>query len=345
MACSENSTSIFAKTPDKETNTMSSAQAPGYHETPAMAQLMAHNVMPHNVLAHTALPGGNDHQADRGEHDGRDRVLDMALGERSAAEQCARATQRLATLGEMTGGIVHDFRNLLAGIESGLRLTEKSSELPEKVRVYIAAAREGIDRGVKLASQLLAFATQQELEAHAGDVNELLKNLELFLRYGAGPGIRVVLELTSDIPKCLIDPSQFDAAVINLVINARDAMPNGGEIQISTERWAVKTAVSGAPAPGTYVRVRVKDSGQGMSAEVARKVFDPFFTTKGEKGTGLGLPQVYAFMRLVGGYVGVTSEQGIGTNFDLLFPSAEPDGIVALHPLRVDFVHELVLGQ
>ncbi len=164
---------------------MSSAQPPGYHETPAMAHVMPHNVMPHNVMphnvvphnvtAHIALPDGNNHQADRGEHDGLDRVFEMARGERSAADQCARAAQRLAALGEMTGGIVHDFRNLLAGIESGLRLTEKSSEQPEKVRVYIAAAREGIDRGVKLTSRLLAFATQQELEAHAGDVNELLR--------------------------------------------------------------------------------------------------------------------------------------------------------------------------
>ena len=136
---------------------MSNAQAPGYHETPAMA-----HIMPHNVMAHIALYDDNNHQTNRGGHDGPDRVLDMALGERSVAEQCACATQRLAALGEMTGGIAHDFRNLLAGIESGLRLAEKSSEQPEKVRVYIAAAREGIDRGMKSTSRLLAFATQQE---------------------------------------------------------------------------------------------------------------------------------------------------------------------------------------
>jgi signal transduction histidine kinase len=233
----------------------------------------------------------------------------------SATEHPARAAQRLAALGEMTGGIVHDFRNFLAVIESGLRLA------------------------------LLAFAKQKELEAHAGDVNELLGNLELPLRYSAGPGIRIVLKLASDIPKCLIDPSQFDAAVLNLVVNARDAMPNGGELQISTDRWAVETAISGSAAPGTYVRVRVKDSGQGMPAEVVRKVFDPFFTTKGEKGTGLGLPHVYAFMRLSGGHVGVTSERGIGTTFDLLFPSVEPDGIVALPPLNAGLGHGSVLQR
>src|SRR5689334_8358511 len=295
-------------------------QSPVDHQAPARA-----NVMPHMVHVDEKA-----RQPDRGGHDRLARVFDMALGERSAQEQRARATQRLAALGEMTGGIVHDFRNLLAITESSLRLAEKSPEQPEKVRVYIAAARQGIDRGVKLTSQLLAFTKRQELEASAGDVNALLRSLELLMRYSAAPGIRIVLKLASDIPKCLIDPSQFDAAVLNLVVNARDAMPNGGELQISTERCGVETAISESPAPGTYVRVRVKDSGQGMPAEVVRKVFDPFFTTKGERGTGLGLPHVYAFMRMVGGHVSVTSELGSGTTVDLLFPSVEPSGIVAL---------------
>jgi signal transduction histidine kinase len=240
------------------------------------------------------------------------------------AEQRARATQRLAALGEMTGGIAHDFRNLLAAIESGLRLAERRLEEPEKVRAYIAAAREGIDQGVKLTSQLLAFAKQQELEMPAGDVNEFLRSFEPFLRYGAGSGIHIAFELAADIPMCLTDQSQFDAAVLNLVVNARDAMSDGGEIQIKTERIVLTKATSGSPPPGTYVRVRVKDSGKGMSPEVLQRVFDPLFTTKGEKGTGLGLPQVYAFMKLVGGHVAIESKQGIGTTFDLLFPSAEP---------------------
>jgi signal transduction histidine kinase len=284
-------------------------------------------------------------QSDRGVHDRFEGVLDTALGERSAAEQRAYASQRLAALGEMTGGIAHDFRNLLAAIESGLRLAEKSSEQPEKMRAYLAAARQGINRGVKLTSQLLAFAKQQELEARAADVNELLRKLELLLKYSAGPGIRIVLKLASDIPNCLIDPSQFDAAVLNLVVNARDAMPHGGEIWISTERWVAETAMSGSPAPGAYVRVCVKDSGQGIPAEVVRKVFDPFFTTKGEKGNGLGLPHVYAFMRRLGGHISVTSEWGRGTTFDLLFPSVEPDGARRVAPLNADLGHGSVLRR
>ena len=256
-------------------------QLPVYPQSPAKV----------SVMPHIAHPDDNDLQPDRGEHDRLDRAFDGALGERSPAEQRARATQRLAALGEMTGGIAHDFRNLLAVIESGLRLAENSLEQPDKVRVYIAAARQGIDRGVKLTSQLLAFAKRQELEARAGDVNDLLRNLELLLTYSAGPGIRIVLELAPDIPNCLIDPSQFDAAVLNLVVNARDAMPHGGEVRISTERWVAETTISCEPAPGAYVRVCVKDSGQGIPTEVVGKVFDPLFTTKGENGNGLGLPQ------------------------------------------------------
>jgi signal transduction histidine kinase len=290
-------------------------------------------------MPHIARPDDNGLQADRGAHDRLDQAFDVALGERSPAEQCERATQKLAALGEMTGGIAHDFRNLLAIIESGLRLAEKSLEQPEKAHVYIAAAREGIDRAVKLTSQLLAFAKQQELEARAGDVNKLLRNLELLLKYSAGPGIRIVLELASDIPNCRIDQSQFDTAVLNLVVNARDAMPQGGEVRISTARWVAESAISSSAAPGIYVRVRVSDSGQGMPAEVVQKVFDPFFTTKGEKGNGLGLPHVYEFMRRIGGHVSVTSKLGRGTTFDLLFPSIEPDGPVALSRLNADLGH------
>ena len=241
-----------------------------------------------NVMPQIAHLDENIRQPDQGDRDSSTRVFDMALEERFTAEQRARAKQKLVAVGEMTGGIVHDFRNLLAITESSLRLAEKSPEQPEKVRVYIAAAREGIDRGVKLTSQLLAFTKRQELEASAGDVNALLRNLELLMRYSAAPDIRIVLKLASDIPKCLIDPSQFDAAVLNLVVNARDAMPNGGELQISTERCGVEAAISDSPAPGTYVRVRVKDNGQGMPAEVMRKVFDPFFYNQGREGHWFG---------------------------------------------------------
>lgn len=242
--------------------------------------------------------------------------------QQSAAEISAHAAQQLSVLGEMTGGIVHDFRNILAVIDSGLRLAENKSNDLKAASTFIAGAREGVARGLKLTSQLLTFAKQREFQARAVEVNELLKSLELFLRYGAGSEVRVVLELSPNIPNCLIDPSQFNAAILNLVINARDAMPKGGEVRISTAPWAVQSDASDAKA-GNYVRVRVRDNGLGMSDEVLKKIFRPFFTTKGEQGTGLGVPQVGTCMRHIGGHVRVVSGLGRGTTFDLFFPAVD----------------------
>lgn len=257
----------------------------------------------------------------QGGRDERSRGSVTCSDARSTAEQRERATHRLAALGEMTGGIAHDFRNLLAVIESGLRLAERSIEEPDKVCAYIAAAREGIDRGIELTSHLLTFAKHQELDAHAGDLNEFLRAFEPFLRYGTGPNVRIKLELGSGIPNCLIDPALFGAAVLNLVVNARDAMPNGGEVRIITVRLEQKAATPDPPGPGIYARVRVEDDGHGMFREVLQRVLDPFFTTKGETGTGIGLTQVRTYTEMVGGQIRIASEPGRGTTVDLLFPS------------------------
>ena len=180
------------------------------------------------------------------EHDSCEGALDTDREERSAAGTCANFTERLPAVGEMTGGIAHDFRNLLGAIYAALRLTEKDSSVSGNARGYIAAARQGIDRGVKLTSQLLAFAKPAAIGIHPANVNELLINLEPLLKYSVGPQIQIELELASDISKCLIDPLQFDVAVLNLVLNARDAMAAGGDIRISTDRVA-ETAISGSP--------------------------------------------------------------------------------------------------
>lgn len=244
----------------------------------------------------------------------------------SPAVLSARAAQRVSALGEMARGIVHDFRNILSIIDSGLRLAESNLSDPCKVRAFISGAREGIARGVRLTSQLLDFAQQGEIKPCAADLNSLLKNLEPFLKYSAGPSVRVVLECSPTISKCLVDPPQFVAAILNLVVNARDAMPSGGgEVRIYTAR---PTTTEPSPA-GDYVRVRVQDNGSGMPDHVARRVFEPFFTTKGEKGTGLGVPQVGTFMRHIGGHITVSSQQDRGTTVDLFFPAIEPG-----YPLR-----------
>jgi signal transduction histidine kinase len=250
-----------------------------------------------------------------------DRPIPSNAQQKSAAELSARVVQRLSVLGEMTGGIAHDFRNILAVIDSGLSLAEHNSDDLEKMRGYLAGAREGVERGARLTSQLLMFAKQREHDACAADVNSLLKSLELFLKYGAGCSVRITFDLAPTIPKCLVDQSQFAAAILNLIINARDAMPKGGEVRISTCQCEVNSDTYKPARPEIYVRVTVTDNGLGMSEQVVRRISEPFFTTKGEKGTGLGIPQVCAYMRHVGGHVNVASELGLGTTFDLLFPA------------------------
>lgn len=241
------------------------------------------------------------------------------------APPSALATQRLSVLGEMTGGIVHDFRNILSLIDSGLRLAESNLGDPDKVRTLITGAREGIARGVRLTSQIFNFAQQGEVTTCAADVNVLLKNLEMFLKYGAGPSVRIVHDYSPTLPKCLVERSQFAAAILNLVVNARDAMlSGGGEIRICTDRLQTIPECSGPGINSAYVQVRVQDNGSGMPDDVAQRAFDPFFTTKGDKGTGLGVPQVGAFMRRIGGHISISSEFGRGTTVDLFFPAIGP---------------------
>jgi signal transduction histidine kinase len=237
------------------------------------------------------------------------------------SDRSARAVQKISALGEMTGGIAHDFRNILAIVASGLRVAEDNAGDPEKLTAALAAARDGVERGSRMIARLLAFAGQHELKAGPEDVNALLEKLRMFVKYGAGPGIRVIFKLAPDLPKCLVDPPQFNAAILNLVVNARDAMPDGGAIRISTA--AIRGMNLGRPC--NYVRVRVRDQGAGMPREVLEHIFDPYFTTKGDSGTGLGVPQVQALMKQVGGYVAIDSCVGRGTTFDLFFPAREEE--------------------
>ncbi|TAN00340.1 MAG: two-component sensor histidine kinase [Rhizobiaceae bacterium] len=262
-------------------------------------------------------------QTVRTERETHSRPLKIPLDVASAAVQRERAIDRLTAIGEMTGGIAHDFRSLLSVIDSGLRLVESSAGDPAKQQPLIGSIRKEIARGVDLASQLLAFAKRQVLDAHTGNPNEFLRSFEPFLRYGAGPDVRVRLMLGSDIPNCMIDPAFFDAAILNLIVNARDAMPGGGEVRVVTDRW--EDAKTGTDGDGqVYARVRVEDDGCGMPEKVVKKVFEPFFTTKGESGTGIGLTQVQAFISMVGGRIDVASKSGVGTTVTLFFPAVKP---------------------
>jgi signal transduction histidine kinase len=242
-----------------------------------------------------------------------DAVSYSAAARNLRRDRSAHAVQKISALGEMTGGIAHDFGNILAVIASGLRVAQDNARDTTKRMAALAAANDGVERGQRMISRLLAFARQQELHPGPEDVNALLDKLAMFLKYGAGAEIRVVLELAPDLPKCLVDPPQFNAAILNLVVNARDAMPAGGTIRITTSAVVRRQNRN-------YVRVRISDDGAGMSPDVRKRIFDPYFTTKGESGTGLGIPQVQALMRQVGGYLTVNSKVGKGTSFDLFFP-------------------------
>jgi signal transduction histidine kinase len=238
--------------------------------------------------------------------------------ELSAQELSVPAIQQMIALGQMSRGFVHDFRNILAVISAGLNLAKRHESEPDVSDSFLTGAQEGVARGLRMTKRLLDFASGHDCDIHPGNVNDALRHLETLLGYAAGADTRVDLELDPDVPDFDFDPPQFNSAIMNLVVNARDAMPDGGVIEIATElvSW---TAQPGQHA-GSFVRVRVRDNGLGMSASVVQRIFDPFFTTKAEKGTGLGIPQVDAFMKQAGGFMKIDSAIGAGSTFDLFFP-------------------------
>jgi signal transduction histidine kinase len=248
-------------------------------------------------------------------------------------QRSAHALQKLTALGEMTAGLSHELRNILAVINSAINLAERDSGDRAKVGAALVAARGGIQRGLRLTTRLLGFGKPTDQEVHAEDLNALLLGLKPFLVFGAGPGTSLKLELGSGLPNCAVDASRFGTAILNLVVNARDAMPDGGEVRIKTDLVRFLETEETAPN-ATCVLVRVIDHGQGMPAEVRDRIFDNYFTTKGDIGTGLGVPQVAAFMRASGGCMNVMSEAGAGTSIDLYFPACGSPSLIGTNLWR-----------
>ncbi len=259
--------------------------------------------------------------------------------DRERALQHQIQAQKLEALGRMTGGIAHDFNNLMAIVASGLTVIRHKVDCPQ-VRNVADVALGAVERGATLTGQMLAFARRQELKVATADVNALITAIEHLLRNAAGSRVRMVFDLDPQLPACWTDQTQFDTALLNLVVNARDAIPGDGEIRIATSSReganrekadrekpgrGKESRPSAAACPAGHVCVSVRDSGQGMPPDVLRKALDPFFTTKGDKGTGLGLSQVYGFMRQIGGDLTIESAAGRGTTVHLLFP-AGPGG-------------------
>jgi PAS domain S-box-containing protein len=244
------------------------------------------------------------------------KAQEQALAE---AERALRQAQKMEAIGQLTGGIAHDFNNLLQSVAGCLDLIRRRPNEPERVHRWAEAGLKAAYRGAKLTAQLLAFSRSQKFEHQQVDLSALLSVMRELLARTLGPTIRIQIDLGAHSAGVLCDQTQLEMAVLNLAINARDAMPNGGELRIATHEHSI--AHDPELATGRYIELAVSDTGTGMSAEVAAKAFDPFFTTKGAgKGTGLGLSQVYGMARQAGGVARIQSTPQQGTTVRLLLP-------------------------
>ena len=247
------------------------------------------------------------------------------ITEQRAVEEALRQSQKMEAVGQLTGGLAHDFNNLLTGITGSLdllRLRMAQGRL-ENVERYVTGAQSAAARAAALTHRLLAFSRRQTLDPKPIEANHLVRDMEDLLKRTVGPEIALDVVTTSDLWTVLVDPSQLENALLNLCINARDAMPDGGRISVETQnvRLDTRNASERDLPPGDYVALSVTDNGSGMPPQVIERIFDPFFTTKPlGMGTGLGLSMIYGFARQSGGQVRVHSTVGLGTTMRILLP-------------------------
>jgi signal transduction histidine kinase/ActR/RegA family two-component response regulator len=254
----------------------------------------------------------------------RERV-EMALRERAATEDVLRQAQKMEAVGQLTGGLAHDFNNLLAGISGSLELMQTRVQQGRLADVdrYMTAAQGAVKRAANLTHRLLAFSRRQTLDPRPTDVNRLVGDMQELIQRSVGPGIKIEVVRASDAWPALVDPSQLENALLNLCINARDAMPDGGSIIVETanNEFDGRAAREHGLPEGHYLSLCVTDTGAGMAPDVIARAFEPFFTTKrlGE-GTGLGLSMIYGFAQQSGGQVRIHSEVGRGTTVCITLP-------------------------
>ncbi len=249
-------------------------------------------------------------------------LLKNEMAEREQAEEALRHAQKMDAIGQLTGGIAHDFNNMLTGVLGALDLIQRrvaAGRVSELDR-YIDAAMTSANRAAALTHRLLAFARRQSLNNTAVDVNRMVHSMEELVRRTVGESIELQIRLSDELRRAQTDEHQLENALLNLVINARDAMPAGGSLSISSANVTL-VRQQGAVTAGDYVQLCIEDTGNGMSGEVLEKVFDPFFTTKPiGQGTGLGLSMVYGFVKQTGGHVLIDSREGVGTRVELYLP-------------------------
>jgi nitrogen-specific signal transduction histidine kinase/CheY-like chemotaxis protein len=261
-------------------------------------------------------------------------TLEARVEERTREAELALAklheAQKLETLGQLTGGVAHDFNNLLTPIIGNLDLLRRRIPAGDRSQRMIDASLQAASRAATLVQRLLAFARRQDLRPRSVDIGSLLEGMTDLIRRSLDPSIDVQIRHAPDLPPARVDPNQLELAILNLAINARDAMPRGGVLQILAEARSVDQP--GRIAPGDYVRISVIDEGTGMDPAVLGRAIEPFFSTKGVgKGTGLGLSMVHGLAAQLGGMLDLRSSPGQGTTAQIWLP-------VATEPATVDDV-------
>ena len=257
--------------------------------------------------------------------------------EKRALDEQLRMSQKMEAIGQLTGGVAHDFNNMLTVITGTIEILAEGVANDPKLAATVKLIDEAATRGVEMTQRLLAFARKQPLQPYSTDVNTLLVDAAKLLRQTLGEQIEIESILQDELPPVLVDASQLTTALLNLALNARDAMPYGGKLMLETCDVSLDEAyarANGEVRPGQYVMVAVSDTGRGIPAAIRDRVFDPFFTTKAPgKGTGLGLSMVYGFVKQSGGHIKIYSEEGQGTSLKLYLPQArETDKVLELAP-------------
>ena len=288
---------------------------PYFEEVTANADGVAHNWMTTKVLL--------------GEKESPDaQVLSISLDMtgRKATEEQLHQAQKMEAVGQLTGGIAHDFNNLLTALLGNLQLLSDRTDTDELAKRYMEICLRAVNRGSDLTQRLLAFSRRQALNPRATDINALVGGMTELLERTLGAPIEITTKFSPDLWAAMVDQGQLENAVINLAINARDAMPAGGRLSIETANAALDGEEKGSEVEaGSYVLISVRDSGFGMAPEVLDQVFEPFFTTKEiGRGSGLGLSMVYGFVKQSGGHIEIDSRIGQGTTVRLYLPRADP---------------------
>ncbi len=268
------------------------------------------------------------------------------VSERKEAAIHLQRAQKMEAIGQLTGGLAHDFNNLLTVIIGNLELLESRFDGDDRGSRRLGEAIDAARKGSGLTRQMLAFARKQVLEPRKVQINEMVDGIAPLIARSIGETIRLNTLTMEGEPKAVIDPSQLESSILNLAINARDAMPDGGALTIETEPAYLDEAYAARHpevVPGYYVMVAVSDTGTGMQPDLLEKVFQPFFTTKSQgKGSGLGLSMVYGFIKQSGGHINIYSEPGHGTSVKMYLPRIFADG--EIRP-QVEGVHAAVVGE